>query len=51
MISPMFCFTAIWKIIRSWLSEEQKAKIHLVKKSEVTKYIDASQLEDHMIKK
>jgi hypothetical protein len=41
--------SSAWKIIRSWLTEEQKSKILLVKKADMPKYIEKSQLEEHMI--
>ena len=43
--------TAVWKVIRSWLNEEQKSMITLVKKADMPKYVAQDQLEDHMIKK
>jgi carbamate kinase len=41
--------TAVWKVIRSWLTEEQKEKIILVKKADMSKYIAKDQLEEHMV--
>jgi carbamate kinase len=40
---------AVWKVIRSWLTEEQKEKIILVKKADMSKYIAKDQLEEHMV--
>jgi len=44
-------FSAVWRIIRSWLSEAQKKKIFQVNKGSIQQYIAADQLEDHMVKK
>lgn len=41
--------SSAWKVIRSWLTEEQKKKIILVKKGEIQTYIAAEQLEPHML--
>ncbi|KAK2189078.1 hypothetical protein NP493_115g04011 [Ridgeia piscesae] len=47
---PML-LSAVWRIIRSWLSEAQKKKIFQVNKGSIQQYIAADQLEDHMVKK
>lgn len=41
--------SSVWKVIRSWLTEEQKKKILLVKKSEIQTHISSDQLLPHMI--
>jgi len=41
--------SSVWKVIRSWLTEEQKKKILLVKKSEILTHISSEQLEPHML--
>ncbi|KAK2157132.1 hypothetical protein LSH36_197g01032 [Paralvinella palmiformis] len=38
-----------WKIIQSWLSDDQKKKIIMVKKKEITKYINEGELEQLML--
>ena len=42
---------AVWKVIRSWLTEEQKNILKLVKKADMPQYVAADQLEEHMVKK
>lgn len=41
--------SSVWKVIRSWLTEEQKKKIILVKKKEIQTYISPEELEQHMV--
>jgi hypothetical protein len=40
--------SSIWKVIRGWLTEEQKKKTILVKQTEILSYIPAQELEPHM---
>ncbi|KAI0236319.1 Motile sperm domain-containing protein 2 [Lamellibrachia satsuma] len=47
---PML-LSAVWRVIRSWLSEAQKKKIFQVNKTSIQEYITTDQLEDHMVKK
>lgn len=44
-----FVLNTFWKIIQSWLSDEQKKKIILVKKKEITKYINEDELKEMML--
>ena len=39
---------AIWKVIRSWLTAEQRNKTILVSRTEMNKYVSDEQLELHM---
>jgi len=49
MTTCVVCCTAIWKVIRSWLTAEQKTKTILVTKQDMSKYVAADQLEEHMV--
>lgn len=40
----------VWKIIKGWLDAEQSKKTYFVKRTNIQEYIDASELEPHMIK-
>ena len=40
---------AIWKLIRSWLTAEQRNKVILVSRQEISNYVSADQLEEHML--
>ncbi|XP_064637399.1 motile sperm domain-containing protein 2-like [Lineus longissimus] len=39
---------AVWKIIKTWLSEESSKKVIFVKKGDIQEYIDKDQLLEHM---
>ena len=41
---------AVWKIIKGWLDAEQSKKTYFVKRANIQEYIDAEQLEAHMIR-
>ena len=40
----------VWKVIKGWLDAEQSKKTYFVKRANIQEYIDASQLEPHMIR-
>ena len=43
-------FSAVWKIIKGWLDAEQAKKTYFVSRSNIQEYVDAAQLEPHMLK-
>jgi len=43
------CCVAIWKVIRSWLTADQRDKTILVNRQDMSKYVAADQLEEHML--
>ena len=45
----VLCCEAIWKVIRSWLSAEQRDKTLLVTRQDMSKYVASDQLEEHMV--
>ena len=50
LIACCKCFVAVWRIIKSWLTEEQKERILFAKKKDIQQYINADQLEEDMLK-
>jgi len=48
-LGSVACCVAIWKVIRSWLTSEQRDKTILVSRQDMSKYIAADQLEEHMV--
>ena len=40
---------AIWKVIRSWLTAQQRDRTLLVNKAELSEYVSSEQLEAHMV--
>ena len=49
--SNVSLLSAVWRLIRGWLSEAQKKIIFQVNKNSIQEYITSDQLEDHMVKK
>lgn len=47
---PMI-LSAVWKIIRAFMSHDQQKKTVVIGKKEITKYIDADQLPDNLVPK
>ena len=48
-VSGLCVCEAIWKLIRSWLTAEQRNHTILVNRQELSKYVPADQLEEHMV--
>lgn len=39
-----FNFTAIWKVVKQWMSEEQRSKVFFCSRQELSKFIEKDQL-------
>jgi len=48
-LSVLSVCAAIWKVIRSWLTAEQRNKTILVNRQDLVKYVSVDQLEPHMV--
>jgi len=46
--SSVCACVAIWRVIRSWLTEQQRSRTMLVNRAELGQYVDTDQLEVHM---